>query len=386
MVMRNELNEIKSAAEPSTQQAALPGQVVLVLQGGGALGSYQAGVYEALHAAGIEPDWIIGTSIGAVNGAIIAGNRTENRLVRLREFWSGAARHEPWPTVAPYAGASNVFRNMWTVAYGLPGFFEPRFAAWFGPHTPLGAESASYYSTAPLEGALAKLIDFPYLNDQHMRLSIATVGVRSGEMRYLSNRDTELRIPHVMASAALPPAFPAVRIDGEAYWDGGIHSNTPIEAIWDDHPRRDAVVFSVQLWPMSGTEPETVWQVLGRQKDIQYASRTESQLQRQRQIHRLRHIIRELGRLMNEDARESPEVKKLLEWGCGTTMHVVQLKMPRFDGDDYAKDIDFSADGVQTRWDAGYRAARSVLEAAPWRHSVDPIEGIAVHEIAAPTE
>lgn len=380
--MRNELSENERAVDPAAVSDPLPGQVVLVLQGGGALGSYQAGVYQALHEVGIEPDWTIGTSIGAINGAIIAGNRPEDRLGRLRAFWDEAASHDPWPSIAPYTSAGDVFRKLETVMYGLPGFFEPRYGAWLGPHMPLGAEFAAYYSTVPLHASLARLIDFSYLNERNARLTVGTVQVGSGELRYFSNRDIELGVQHIMASAALPPAFPAVRIEGEAYWDGGVHSNTPIEAIWDDYPRRDAVVFSVQVWPMNGPEPETMWQVISRQKDIQYASRTENQLVRQRQIHHLRHVIRELGRLMGEDARKTPEVRKLLEWGCGTTMHVVQLKMPRLAGDDHTKDIDFSARGLQDRWDAGYRAARTVLESAPWRQPVDPVEGVAVHEAA----
>jgi NTE family protein len=366
------------------EPSALPGQVVLVLQGGGALGSYQAGVYQALHEAGIEPDWVIGTSIGAINGAIIAGNRPEDRLARLREFWDGATYRDRWPPIGLYAGAGDSFRKLEIMVHGIPGFFKPQGGAWLSPHAPLGAESASYYSTAPLNASLSKLIDFSYLNERRVRLSVGTVNVRAGDLRYFSNRDTSLSVEHVMASAALPPAFPAVRIDGESYWDGGVHSNTPIEAVWDDSPRRDAVVFAVQLWPMSGLEPETIWQVISRQKDIQYASRTESQLARQRQIHHLRHVIRELGRHMTADELETPAVKKLLDWGCDTTMHVVQLKMQRARGDDHTKDIDFSVDGLQARWDAGYAAARGVLESAPWRQAADPIEGIAVHEAALP--
>lgn len=361
---------------------ALPGQVVLVLQGGGALGSYQAGVYQALHEAGIEPDWVVGTSIGAINGAIMAGNRPEDRLVRLREFWDGATYRDRWPPIGLSPSVGDSFSKLEMMVYGIPGFFKPQGSAWISPYLPLGAESASYYSTAPLHASLSRLVDFSYLNEKRVRLTVGTVNVRTGDLRYFSSRDTSLAVEHVMASAALPPAFPAVRIDGEPYWDGGVHSNTPIEAVWDDYPRRDAVVFAVQLWPMSGPEPETIWQVISRQKDIQYASRTESQLARQRQIHRLRHVIRELGRHMTAGERKTDAVKKLLEWGCGTTMHVIQLKMQRMRGDDHTKDIDFSVDGLQARWDAGYAAARGVLESAPWRQAADPIEGIAVHEAA----
>lgn len=184
-----------------------------------------------------------------------------------------------------------------------------------------------------------------------------------------------------MASAALPPAFPAVRIDGESYWDDGIHSNTPIEAVLDDNPRRDSVIFAVQLWSPQGTEPATIWEVIGRQKDIQYASKAETQLARQRQIHRLRHVIRELAQYIPPGELDSPAVKELLQWGCGTTMQVIQLQAPHLDNDDHAKDIDFSAAQLQARWEAGYCATARIIERAPWRDKLDPVEGIGVHDI-----
>src|ERR1700730_12091220 len=197
-------------------ETSLPGRVVLLMQGGGAPGSYQAGVYQALHEAGIEPDWVIGTSIGAINGAIIAGNRPEDRLARLRQFWDGAACRDRWPPIGLYAAAGDSFRKLEMMVHGFPGFFKPHGGAGARRHVPLGAESASYYSTAPLHASLAKLIDLSYLNEKHVRLSVGTVNVRAGDLHYFSNRDASLSAEHVMASAALPPAFPAVRIDGES--------------------------------------------------------------------------------------------------------------------------------------------------------------------------
>ncbi|MBF6989439.1 patatin-like phospholipase family protein [Cupriavidus sp. IK-TO18] len=359
----------------------LPGQVVLVLQGGGALGSYQAGVYQALHETGIEPDWVVGTSIGAINGAMIAGNRPAERLDCLRRFWCGVTRCGLSPLIGPYSAAGDTFHKLTVLINGLPTFFEPQPSAWLSPHVWLGAEVAAYYSPAPLRASLAKLVDFAYLNENHMRLTVGTVNVRSGSLRYFTNRDTTLGLEHVLASAALPPAFPAVRIDGESYWDGGIYSNTPIEVVLDDSPRRDSVIFAVQLWPAEGPEPQTIWQVISRQKDIQYASRVESQMARQRQIHRLRRVIRELAQYIPPGERELPAVKELLQWGCGTTMQVIQLKAPRMDGDDYAKDFDFSAARMQARWEAGYRATARMLELAPWEGKLDPVEGIGVYEL-----
>ena len=207
----------------------LPGQVVLVLQGGGALGSYQAGVYQALHDAGIEPDWIIGTSIGAINASLIAGNRMENRLPKLMEFWKRMEQNPVWNIRTAFPGFNERLSYWATITHGIPGFFRPNALAHAGDSYPLGAERAGYYSTAPLEETLNELIDVDLLNSCTPRLTVGAAHVRTSQMRYFDSRDGEITIRHVMASGALPPAFPAVRIDGELYWDGGILSNTPTE-------------------------------------------------------------------------------------------------------------------------------------------------------------
>jgi NTE family protein len=359
----------------------LPGQVVLVLQGGGALGAYQVGVYEALHEAGIEPDWIIGTSIGAINAALIAGNARERRFERLRDFWSRVevAAMEV-DLLRLFTGLPNVAANVGTIFRGIPAFFTPNLPAWFGSHVPLGAEAAAYYSAAPLRETLGGLIDLEHIRARHIRLTVGAVNARNGEMRYFDSRDEPLTLDHVIASGALPPAFPAVRIDGEPYWDGGIYSNTPIEAVLDDNPRKDSVIFAVQMWNPEGSDPETLWQVMGRQKDIQYASRSRSHIARQKQIHHLRHVIRELSKRLPDKVRETPEVRELASWGCGTTMHVVRLIAPKLDGEDHTKDIDFTASGIASRWQAGYLDTRRMLDASPWRVSVDPIEGVLIHD------
>jgi NTE family protein len=349
---------------------AAKGQVVLVLQGGGALGAYQAGVYQALHEAGIEPDWVIGTSIGAINGALIAGNTAQDRLDRLREFWKRVELPSPYATAA-------------VVAYGIRPFFVPRLPTFGGLHAPVGLDRASYYSTAPLRETLAELVSLECLNAKRMRLTVGAVNVRTGAMRYFDSRERALGIDHVMASGALPPAFPAVRIDREAYWDGGVYSNTPIEAVLDDNPRRDSVIFGVNVWQPSGAEPQSIWQVMGRQKDIQYASRADSHIARQKQIHRLRHVIRELTK--NLAPEKQGQLKELSSWGCGTTMHVVRLLAPSLDSEDYLKDIDFTPAGIRTRWEAGFADTVRMIERAPWELQVDPMEGVVVHELSART-
>jgi NTE family protein len=369
------------AGERRDEAAAPPGQVVLVLQGGGALGAYQLGIYQAMHEAGIEPHWVVGTSIGAINGAIIAGNPPDTRIDRLHAFWDRLEIGGADSFGGMFPALASALANLGTISRGITGFFEPNFAALLGPHAPLGVESASYYRTEPLRATLAALIDFDYLASKALRLTVGAVNARSGEMRYFDSRKETLTVDHVMASGALPPAFPAIRIDGEPYWDGGIYSNTPTEVVLDDNPRRDSVIFAVHLWNPQGGEPASLWDVTGRQKDIQYASRATSHILRQQQIHKLRHIVRELVMKIPESTRKDPEVQELSAWGCGTTMHVVRLMAPRLMNEDHTKDIDFTSSGITARWTAGHEAMQRAILASPWRCEVDPRDGVLIHEI-----
>jgi NTE family protein len=368
------------AAGRGDPKAALPGQVVLVLQGGGALGAYQAGVYQALHEAGIEPDWVIGTSIGAINASLIAGNAPRHRMERLDSFWNMMQAYAPGARFPDWMGLGNLVSNMATVMRGIPDFFTPNLHALRGSAAPLGVETASYYSTAPLRGTLESLVDFEYLCECHTRMTVGAVNACSGEMRYFDTRRERLGVDHVMASGALPPAFPAVRIDGQPYWDGGIYSNTPIEAVLDDKPRRDSLIFAVNVWHQTAPEPESIWQVMARQKDIQYASRADSHIARQKQIHRLRHVIRELHRQIPASRRADPKVASLAAWGCGTTIHVAHLLAPRVEGEDHTKDIDFTPAGIRTRRPAGHADTMRMIQRAPWHQAhADPIEGVIEH-------
>jgi NTE family protein len=359
--------------------ATLPGQVVLVLQGGGALGSYQAGVYQALHEAGVEPDWIIGTSIGAINASLIAGNEREDRLDRLDEFWRRMRRKEFWG-LSTWPGLSDTTAYWSTLLGGIPGFFEPNPLAFLGAHYPLGKDKAGFYSTAPLEKTLTELVDFALVKRCMPRLTVGAAHVRSSQMRYFDSRETAISVRHVMASGALPPAFPAVRIDGELYWDGGILSNTPTEPIFDDNPRRNCLVFAVHMWNPMGAEPETIWEVLHRQKDIQYSSRVANHIAKQRQVHKLRHVVSELVKFIPEASRSDPVVQDLAEYGCRTRMHVVRLLAPRLDNENHNKDIDFSPSGIRSRWEAGYAHTMRALERRAWEDECDPLEGVILHE------
>jgi NTE family protein len=367
---------------PSLDKARL-GQVVLVFQGGGALGAYQAGVYQALQEAGVEPDWVIGTSIGAINAALIAGNAPADRLERLREFWTRMTHSRAVQFAGMVPGIGALAANAMVVAGGLDAFFKPNPWAFLGLQTPLGSELAGYYTTDPLEKTLGDLLDPQLLNAGRPRLTVGAANVQTGQMRYFDSRDDVLSVRHVMASGALPPAFPAVRIDGELYWDGGILSNTPVEAVFDDKPRRSGVVFAVHVWAPAGPEPDSIWSVLSRQKDLQYSSRAITHIARQKQIHKLRHVIAMLAEKLPPEVKATNEARELAAYGCPTQMHVIRLLSPPLAGEDHAKDIDFSPGGIRARWEAGYAHTARVLDQAPWTTCVDPMEGIILHEAEA---
>jgi NTE family protein len=312
---------------------------------------------------------VIGTSIGAVNAAVIAGNAREERLPRLQRMWQ---RFEH----------GNGGGQLATLLSGIPGFFAPRMPAWGGLQARVGLDAASYYLTSPLRETLSQFVE-PERLGKEIRLTVGAVNVTAGTMRYFDSREEPITLDEIMASGALPPGFPAVRVNGEAYWDGGLYSNTPLEAVLDDNPRRSSLIFAVNVWQPTGHEPGSIWEVLAREKDIMYASRADSHIMRQKQIHRLRHVVRELYQHLSSEKQESPEVRQLASWGCHTVMHVVRLLAPALEGEDYWKDIDFSAAGMRFRREAGYADACRMLQLAPWQAPVDPMEGVIVHELSA---
>ncbi len=269
-----------------------------------------------------------------------------------------------------------------TMAAGISGFFEPNPIAFTGQRAPLGSEAAGYYRTAPLRDTLCRLVDFAQVRDGGCRLTVGAANVRTSEMTYFDSNNMQLGVEHVMASGALPPAFPAVRVGKDLYWDGGILSNTPVEAIFDDYPRRSSLVFAVHLWNPHGPEPTSIWDVTNRQKDVQYSSRAVSHILRQKQLHRLRHIIAELAKRLPPELRQDPEVEEYAGYGCLTQMHVVRLLAPRLDTEDHTKDIDFSQTGIRKRREAGYQHTKGILELEPWDAPIEKIEGVVLHEAA----
>ena len=300
-------------------------KIGLVLQGGGALGSYQAGVYEALASSEYVPDWVAGISIGAINAAIIAGNAPGNRVKRLRSFWEEVTAHTSlWPSALGGSHAAWQQRASALIAlmFGQPGFFAPRAPQdWFAP-----GKLISYYDTSALKGTLERLVDFDRINNAgEMRLSVAAVNVRTGEFAYFDNATIPIRAEHIMASGALPPGFPPVEIDGEHYWDGGLFSNTPLQYMLDYSPRRSRLTFQVDVFRAQGELPSNLDEVIERDKDIRYSSRTQISSNAFRDRHDVRHAINELHKLLPPDLANTEQAKRLYEHGCVTEMDIVQL-------------------------------------------------------------
>jgi NTE family protein len=369
-------NEVlpQESTAPRKDRAALPGEVVLVMQGGGAPGCYQAGAYRALHEAGIEPDWIIGTSIGAINGAIIAGNEASDRVQKLKEFWQrlDSRLPEPWSQVTP-------------VVAGVPGFYYVNPALALGVDAPVGIERAAMYLVDPLKEWLPTLVDFDRINSGRSRLTLGLTTVQSGEIRYFDSKRDKIALEHVLGSGAIPPSFPAVLIDGEYYWDGGVYSNSPIEVIFGENPRRNSVVFAVQVWPRRGVLPDTLQHAFMREKDILFSSRSRNHIKRLAELHRKRRIIRELIDMLPEERRKSPRVRELADWSCTTTMHIVEINAQPIIGETNARDYDFSRAAIVRRWQAGYADASRMLQRRPWDDPVDPVTQITVYESDAST-
>jgi NTE family protein len=353
----------------------------LVLQGGGALGSYQAGVYEALACSEYLPDWVAGISIGAINAAIIAGNAPEHRVQRLRTFWEEiTAPTRLWPSApdGPLAAWQQRASALTALMFGQPGFFTPRAPQdWFSSD-----KCVSYYMTSALKGTLERLVDFDRINDaRDMRFSVGAVNVRTGHFAYFDSEMVTIRPEHVMASGALPPGFPPVEIDGEQYWDGGLFSNTPLQYMVDYYPRRSRVIFQVDVFPMHGRLPTNLDEVNEREKDIRYSSRTMLTTDMLREKHDVRHAINELHRLLPPDLANTDEAKRLYVHGCVTEMDIVQLIYRPMEPQGAIKDFEFSRSTMEARWQQGLSDARTTLHASPWLEPMPKELGVRVFDV-----
>jgi NTE family protein len=354
-------------------------KVGLVLQGGGALGSYQAGVYEALSTSDYLPDWVAGISIGAVNAAIIAGNAPEHRVERLRTFWELVTKpSSPWPVwLNGDAERARRASSINALMLGQDGFFKP--------HTPLrwlnGGRLTSYYDTSALKETLARLVDFDRINAREVRFSVAAVNVRTGNFAYFDNAHMLIRPEHVLASGALPPGFPAIEIDGEHYWDGGLVSNTPLQYVIESIPRRSRLTFQVDLFAARGPLPKDLEQVSEREKDIRYSSRTRAATDTLRHMHDVRHNINTLWQQLPPDLRDTPEAKFLYSFGCVTTMDIVELVYRPKEVQGHFKDCEFGRATMLERWEQGRADARVTLAASPWLEPMPPDIGARTFDV-----
>jgi NTE family protein len=360
------------AQHPPSRPQSYDKKVGLVLQGGGALGSYQAGVYEVLSTSQYLPDWVAGISIGAINAAIIAGNAPEKRVERLRAFWEGiTAPSLPWPALSCANSSLNA------ILFGQPGFFAPRWPMSWA----FGAKPTSYYDTSALKGTLEQLVDFDRINARETRFSVAAVNVRTGNFAYFDNAQIRIRPEHVMASSALPPGFPAVEIDGECYWDGGLVSNTPLQYVIESIPRRSRLIFQVDLFHAQGRRPTNLEEVSEREKDIRYSSKTRAVIDLYHRIHDVRHNINSLWDQLPEGLRNTPEAKFLYNFGCVTTMDIVQLIYRPPDPQGPSKDYEFSRNTMRKRWEQGLSDTLTTLLASPWLAPMPPEVGARTFDV-----
>jgi NTE family protein len=362
--------DTSDSAPATTPAKAMP---VLVLQGGGALGSYQAGAYQALCHHDFEPEWIAGISIGAINAAIIAGNPRETRVGRLKEFWNMVSAPVPWTPVTKTDRGRTLFNETSAAliaTFGVPGFFRPRVPP--APLWPQGTpQSKSYYDTAPLRATLEKLVDFDRINDLKTRLSIGAVSVTTGNFKYFDNFEMKklgkkIGPEHIMASGALPPGFPSVEIEGEHFWDGGIATNTPLDYVLDAENSRDLLIFQVDLFSARGPLPVTLLDAAEREKDIRFSSRTRMNTDKNRQLHNARMALRELIGKLPDYLKNDPSVELLREAAKESTVTVVHLIYRSKNYESSSKDFDFSHIGMVEHWGAGERDVHLSMRHEDW--------------------
>ncbi|MBR0796255.1 patatin-like phospholipase family protein [Bradyrhizobium jicamae] len=389
------LNVMREQANPTQRETrTMPYDVVaLVLQGGGALGAYQAGVYQGLHEAGIRPNWLAGISIGALNAAIIAGSPEGERVERLREFWESiCACPVGWPTgegladALPFAfdlrSANNAVAATRALFQGQPGFFKPRFP--FPFWSPFSGDAAtSFYDTSPLGKTLERLVDFDRLNSGEVRVSVGAVNVRTGNLIYFDTAERKLDAKHFMASGALPPAFPAVEIEGEHYWDGGVAWNTPLSRVLSAEPC-DTLTFQVDLWSARGRVPHDMMEVSSRQKDIQYSSRTRAITDQALRMQKMRQALHRTLARLPESAKQDTELRTIADMARHCSHNIIHLIYQSKIYEGQSKDYEFGLSAMRAHWQSGLEDIRRTL-ADPRRLDVPPPElGIVTHDVHRP--
>jgi NTE family protein len=368
-------------------------RIALLLQGGGALGSYQAGVYQAIAEAEIYPDWIAGISIGAVNSALIAGNPPEKRVERLREFWEAISSPPLGLLGVPYNPAVqgidehthrfvNQTRAFGIMMLGAPGFFKPRFPPtylWPSAHP----DTVSYYDVSGLNSTLERLVDFDRINSgREMRFSVGAVNVRTGNIIYFDNTTHKIGPKHVIASGSLPPGFPATEIDGEYYWDGGIVSNTPLQWVLDSRPRLDTLALQIDLWSANGELPRDILEAETRVKDIGYSSRTRAITDQYSQAQKIRLAVADLIKQLPSELREADDVKMLESEADDKVCNIVQLIYHCKSYEGISKDFEFSRRTMEEHWSAGYNDAVRAISHPEVFQRPTTLEGVRVFDFA----
>jgi NTE family protein len=357
-------------------------QTVLLLQGGGALGSYQAGIYQALAEANLHPDWVAGVSIGAINSALIVGNPPEKRVERLREFWEAVSTS---PLGLPHFPSLdfpdtmhsllNQTRALGILLFGAPSFFAPRLPLPM-PWEVNRADAVSYYDVSPLKVTLERLVDFDRINAGGTRLSVGAVNVRTGNLVYFDATTHRIAPAHIIASGSLPPGFPATEIDGEYYWDGGIVSNTPLQWVLDSRPRRDTLAFQIDLWSALGEVPRNLADADVRAKEIRFSSRTRAGTDLYKHAQKLRIAFATLLERLPDELRGLPEVAQLAAEANDKVCNIVHLiyRAKKYEGS--AKDYEFSRRTMEEHWLAGYRDAVRTLSQREIFEPPDRLEGV----------
>ncbi len=375
--------QAKPSRQPPTWRPDRCDRIALVLQGGGALGAYQGGVYQAMHEAGLEPDWVSGVSIGAVNAAIIAGNPRDKRLEKLRGFWERITERRIWscmPEGDIYRQTTSAMNAAFTCLLGVTGFFRPQMP---GPlFSAAGAPTAtSFYDTAPLKETLREFVDFSLINERKLRFAVGAVNVLTGNFTYFDNANEDIASEHVVASGSLPPMLPMEKVGTDYYWDGGVVSNTPLQHLLHQADHLNSLVFQVDLYSARGALPRDIFDVLERQKDIMYSSRTRYTTDVYRQLHewktRLHAVLQKVpDEFLTDDERylrhqlsDMPEIT------------ILQLIYQQKAYENHAKDYEFSDTSMREHWASGYEDTRRTLTQREWLEMPPPGAGIVVHDV-----
>ena len=364
-------------------------RVALILQGGGALGAYQAGVYQALAEANLHPDWVAGISIGAINSALIAGNSPEKRVERLRTFWETVSA-QPFglPFLAALEGRDefthSLINHVSSVAAligGAPGFFQPRVPPPF-LHPNGTPEALSYYDVAPLRGTLEALVDFDRINADAVRFSVGAVNVRTGNFVYFDNTTHQICPEHVMASGSLPPGFPPTEIEGECYWDGGLVSNTPLDWVLESRPGRDTLAFQIDLWSARGQYPRNLLEADTRQKEIRYSSRTRLATNQFKKKQILRRAAAQLLAKLPKELQQTPEAEMLALEADEKVYNLIQLiyRARLYEGN--SKDYEFSRRTMEEHWRSGYNDAVRTLRHPEVLQRPSGLDGVFTFDLA----